>query len=86
MRITVKGQVTIPAPVRRELHLRPGDEVRFVRDGAKIVLEKQGPDGPDARAKRIEDWLERFAGSASDCPWTTEEILDMTRGSDRHGP
>lgn len=83
MRITVKGQVTIPAPVRRELRLRAGDDVRFVRDRGRIVLEKNDSDSPEARARRVDDWLGRFTGSARDCPWNTDEILDMTRGSER---
>ena len=86
MRLTTKGQVTIPAPVRRQLRLRAGDDVRFVSEGGRIVLEKQEPDSLEARAKRIEEWLASFSGSARECPWTTDEILDMTRGSDRREP
>jgi antitoxin PrlF len=33
VRLTDKGQVTIPKQVRDELGLRPGDEVEFVADG-----------------------------------------------------
>ncbi len=29
--ITSKGQVTIPAPVRMDLHVGPGDRLEFVR-------------------------------------------------------
>ncbi|TAM45910.1 MAG: AbrB/MazE/SpoVT family DNA-binding domain-containing protein [Gammaproteobacteria bacterium] len=36
--ITVKGQVTIPAAVRKRFGLRQGDEVGFLSEDARIVL------------------------------------------------
>jgi AbrB family looped-hinge helix DNA binding protein len=33
-KITSKGQITIPAEVRRELGVRSGDKIDFVRNGA----------------------------------------------------
>lgn len=33
-KITSKGQVTIPAVVRRELGVQPGDRVDFVRNAS----------------------------------------------------
>lgn len=32
-KLTSKGQITLPKPVREKLHLRPGDRVDFVIDG-----------------------------------------------------
>jgi len=29
--VTSKGQITIPSPVRTDLHIGPGDRVEFVR-------------------------------------------------------
>jgi AbrB family looped-hinge helix DNA binding protein len=44
VRITSKGQVTIPQQVRRELGLEPGDEVEIVvRDGAATIVPAHGP-------------------------------------------
>ena len=40
--MTRKGQVTIPAEIRRELRLREGDRVRFVREGANVRIEPVG--------------------------------------------
>ncbi|HET9033608.1 MAG TPA: AbrB/MazE/SpoVT family DNA-binding domain-containing protein [Dokdonella sp.] len=37
--MTSKGQVTIPAELRRDLGLKPGDKVRFVKRGSKISIE-----------------------------------------------
>lgn len=36
--LTRKGQVTIPAEVRRHLGLHPGDQVGFVMDGEEVRL------------------------------------------------
>ena len=47
MKITVKGQVTIPKLIRDRYGLRPGSEVRFVEEGRQVVLQKAGPGGKD---------------------------------------
>lgn len=39
--VTAKGQVTIPAELRRKLGLRPGDQVTFVSEGDRVVLLRQ---------------------------------------------
>ena len=41
MKMTVKGQVTIPKLIRERFGLRPGSEVRFVEKDHRIVLEKR---------------------------------------------
>lgn len=38
-RLTVKGQVTIPAEIRALLGLKPGDRVRFEITGNEVVLK-----------------------------------------------
>lgn len=47
MKITVKGQVTIPKIIRERYGLRPGSEVRFVEEDRKVVLRKAGVGGED---------------------------------------
>jgi len=43
MRITSKGQVTIPQEIREELGLHPNTEVEFtVEDGRAVLSPKQG--------------------------------------------
>lgn len=37
--MTSKGQVTIPAELRRDLGLKPGDKVRFIKRGTKVSIE-----------------------------------------------
>ncbi len=70
MRVTEKGQVTIPLEVRRALGIAPGTEVRFEldADGARLVL-----DGGQAAAE-----IARIRG-AGDVDLSTDEILALTR-------
>lgn len=37
--LTQKGQVTIPASLRKRLGIQPGDRVAFIEDDGKIVLK-----------------------------------------------
>jgi AbrB family looped-hinge helix DNA binding protein len=39
--LTIKGQVTIPAEVRRRLGLRPGDHVGFAIEGDEVRLVRK---------------------------------------------
>ena len=39
--LTTKGQVTIPADVRRRLGLRPGDQVGFIVEGDQVRVLRQ---------------------------------------------
>jgi antitoxin PrlF len=40
--ITIKGQITIPKPIREHLHVRPGDRVKFFvhPNGTVFLLPK----------------------------------------------
>lgn len=50
MRITSKGQVTIPQAIREELGLLPNTEVEFsVERGRAVLRPKAGPAGRGAR-------------------------------------
>ncbi len=40
MKITEKGQVTIPKPIRERYGLYPGTEIRFVEREQRVVVEK----------------------------------------------
>jgi AbrB family looped-hinge helix DNA binding protein len=70
MRVTQKGQVTIPLQVRRALGIRPGSEVDFQLDehGARLLVDQ------DAAAHEISRM--RGAGRGK---MTTDEILALTR-------
>jgi looped-hinge helix DNA binding domain, AbrB family len=74
MRITSKGQITIPQQVRRELGLEPGDEVEIVvRDGVATIIPTHGPTGRGRRA--VEALLGR-----GDVDLSTDQIMALTRG------
>jgi AbrB family looped-hinge helix DNA binding protein len=74
MRLTDKGQVTIPVAVRDELGLRPGDEVDFVVEDGTARIVRAASSG--RRGKRI---VARLRGQG-DVPMSTEEIMALTRG------
>ena len=76
MRITSKGQVTIPQGIRETLGLLPHTEVEFVVEGERVVLCKASGENREMRA-----WLDRARGSA-DIKMTTDEIMALTRGED----
>jgi len=78
MRITSKGQVTIPKGIRDEFGFLPGTEVEFFEDGGEIRIRKL-PGGSD-RGKEIVERLERASGGKYRL--STEEIMRMTRGDD----
>jgi len=78
MRITSKGQVTIPKGIRDQFGLLPGTEVEFVADEGQVKVRKL--EGGRDRGKEIVDHLRRASGG--DIPLTTEEIMRMTRGED----
>ena len=72
MRITTKGQVTIPQEIRERLGLLPHSEVVFEIDGDSVRIRKaRGA----ARGSAI---VERLRGSATR-KMTTDEIMALTR-------
>ncbi|MBA3778341.1 MAG: AbrB/MazE/SpoVT family DNA-binding domain-containing protein [Chloroflexi bacterium] len=77
MRITSKGQVTIPRDIREGAGLLPHTEVEFVleRDGVRIVKARQGR--RPTRGAMVVDHLRRGAGRVS---MSTDAIMALTRG------
>ena len=77
MRITSKGQVTIPKAIREKAGLLPETEVEFGIDGGRVIISRiQGRPGK-SRGDRIVDQLRRHPG---DIDMTTDEILALMRG------
>jgi antitoxin PrlF len=70
MRVTQKGQVTIPLDVRRALGIHPGSDVDFELDdrGARLLIDR------DRAALEIRRMRGAGRGEMS-----TEEILALTR-------
>ncbi|HKF83097.1 MAG TPA: AbrB/MazE/SpoVT family DNA-binding domain-containing protein [Solirubrobacterales bacterium] len=78
MRITSKGQVTIPKGIRDQFGLLPGTEVQFVVEGGQVKVRKL--DGDRTRGRAIVDQLKNVTGG--DISMSTEEIMRLTRGED----
>ena len=69
MRVTSKGQVTIPKKVREALGIGPRSEVDFVEENGRVYLVKKSKENP----------YESLLGSAT-IKMTTDEIMALTRG------
>ena len=74
MRITSKGQVTIPQDIRETLGLLPATEVEFVVEGNAVRL-KRVKRGAQSRGARL---VERLRARAS-VKMSTDEIMKLTR-------
>ena len=70
MRITEKGQVTIPKPIRERYGLYPGTEIRFVERERRVVVEK---------AQATDAW-QRYRGFLK-LRRRTDEVMRLLRGS-----
>ena len=73
MKITTKGQVTIPAAIRERLGLLPNTEVEFAIRGDAAVLKKAGR--RTARGRRL---IAHLRGRAK-VRLTTDQIMALTR-------
>jgi AbrB family looped-hinge helix DNA binding protein len=76
MRITSKGQVTIPQAIREQAGLMPHTEVQFDFDGKTVQIRPVRLKGAGTRGARI---AERLIGRG-DGTMTTDEIMALTRG------
>ncbi len=76
MRITTKGQVTIPIDIREKLGLLPDTEVVFEIDGNTARIRKAVSDVRRSRGKALVEHL-RGRGTRK---ITTDEIMRLTRG------
>jgi len=77
-RVTTKGQVTIPAEIRKRYGLLPHSEVEIIEEGGKVVITLR--EGGGNRGERIAEKLRgRLKGKAK---MTTEELMALTRGED----
>jgi AbrB family looped-hinge helix DNA binding protein len=74
MRITSKGQVTIPQEIRERLGLLPFSEVEFEVDGDAVRIRKARRSG-----KRGKALIALMRGTAKP-GMRTDEIMKLTRG------
>ena len=76
MRITSKGQVTIPAEIRERAGLLPNTDVDFEFDGTAVRIVKAKSHAREGRGARLIAHL-RGRGEGK---MTTDEIMALTRG------
>lgn len=76
MRITSKGQVTIPIEIREQLGLLPNTEVEFSIDKGAVRMTKAT--APKARS-RGEEIVEHMRGRGTGT-MTTDQIMRLMRG------
>jgi AbrB family looped-hinge helix DNA binding protein len=74
MRITTKGQVTIPIEMRERLGLLPNSEVEFDIVGESVRIRKAK--GTKSRGQRLLELMRR----APKPKMTTDELMALTRG------
>ncbi|MFV1995932.1 MAG: AbrB/MazE/SpoVT family DNA-binding domain-containing protein [Verrucomicrobiales bacterium] len=76
--LTSKGQLTVPARIRKLLHLKPGDVLEF--DETAPFLKATKAIAPGAWQELGTDWEDPFP----DCK--VEEALKQLRGPVEHPP
>jgi antitoxin PrlF len=76
MRVTSKGQVTIPQPIREAAGLMPNTEVEFGLEGDVVTIVKASPRRATRGSRAVANLRERGRRIAM----TTDEILALTRG------
>ena len=76
MRITSKGQVTIPIHLREQAGLLPHTDVLFQLDGDGVRMVPASCGTAPSRGQMLAD---RLVGKG-DVAITTDEIMAMTRG------
>ena len=75
MKVTVKGQVTIPIQIREKLGITPNSEVDFIEEDGRVYIKRKI--SPVPSTSRFH-W---FRGTAT-VKMTTDEILALTRGEE----
>ncbi len=74
MKVTIKGQVTIPQNIREKLGITPATEVDFIEENGRVFLvKKKGVNIINRKFKNLR--------GISKIKMTTDEIMALTRGT-----
>lgn len=79
MRVTEKGQVTIPKEIRDRLRIGPGSEVDFVERDAVVVLEKREA-AVEGGKQTFEEWAASVAGTFDTMGMDGKAYVNWLRG------
>jgi antitoxin PrlF len=72
MKVTTKGQVTIPRHIREEFGILPESEVEFKVENQRVYIERKS--GTANRFKQLR--------GVATVKMSTEEIMQLTRGDE----
>jgi antitoxin PrlF len=81
MRVTSKGQVTIPRDLRALAGIEPNSEVLFGVENGKITIERRDSEGENdsrERLNRFLDALNRLEGTG-DPSVSADDVMALTR-------
>jgi len=73
MRVTTKGQVTIPQEIREKLGITPAVEIDFLEEKGRVYLVKR-------TMKPKKPYKFRRLRGIANVKMTTDEIMALTRG------
>jgi AbrB family looped-hinge helix DNA binding protein len=79
MRITSKGQVTIPKPIRDRAGLLPMTEVEFVLEGRAVRLRPARAGSGEKKKPTRGARVVRHLSGRGDVKLTTDQIMALTR-------
>ena len=72
MRVTTKGQVTIPQHIRERLGILPATEIEFVEEKDRVyIVKKKDPGNRNNKFRKLR--------GVATVRMTTDEIMDLTR-------
>ena len=72
MRVTTKGQVTIPQHIREKLGILPATEIEFVEEKDRVyIVKKEDPGDRNNKFRRLR--------GVATVRMTTDEIMALTR-------
>lgn len=77
MRITTKGQVTIPKEIREKAGLLPETEVEFAMDRGVVTIRRARRPGVRDRGTKLVAHLRSFRDKVT---MSTDEVMKLTRG------
>jgi len=72
MRVTTKGQVTIPQHIREKLGITPAADIEFVEEKDRVyIVKKEGSGNRGGRFRKLR--------GVATVRMTTDEIMALTR-------
>ncbi len=80
MRITSKGQVTIPKHIRDRLGIAAGDDVGFREEGQAVLVEKVEEPKELNAGLELARHLRELGRRLNRSKYSSEELMEMTRG------